>query len=86
MQLLEALPVSDKVLHFCAYAVLAFLPVLHERLRTAVGIAACLTLVGVAVEFGQSLGGSRLFETADMAANGGGVLFGLLAGLPHRSR
>lgn len=85
VRLAARLPVSDKALHFCAYAVLAFLPVIHERIRTAAAIAVCLTAAGVAVEFGQAFLGSRFFETADMAANGGGVLFGVLVGLPHRA-
>lgn len=84
VRMLERLPLSDKALHFCAYALLAFLPVLYERLRTALVIAACLTVMGVLVEFGQAASSSRLFEIRDMAANGCGVVFGLLAGLPRR--
>lgn len=84
LQLLGTLRLSDKVLHFGAYAVLAFLPVLYERLRTALAIAACLVLLGVLVEFGQSYTATRLFEVKDIIADGGGVLFGLLAGLPRR--
>lgn len=75
---------SDKLLHFSAYAVLAFLPVLYERMRTALAVAACLAVVGVLLEFGQSYTTSRFFEVRDLAANGGGVLFGFLVGLPRR--
>lgn len=84
LQLLGKLRVSDKLLHFGAYAVLAFLPVLYERLRTALAIAACLVILGVLVEFGQSYTATRFFEVKDIVADGGGVLFGLLVGLPRR--
>lgn len=84
VRLLERFPGNDKVLHFCAYALLAFLPVLYERLRTAVVVAAFLVLAGALVEFAQALTGSRMFELRDMAANGSGVVFGLLIGLPRR--
>lgn len=84
LRLLDRLPLSDKMLHFGAYAVLAFLPVLYERLRTAMAVAACLAVAGVLVEFGQAYTGSRIFEVRDMAANGFGVAFGLLIGLPRR--
>lgn len=85
VQMVSRLPLDDKALHFCAYAVLAFLPVLYERLGTALAIAAGLAAIGVAVELGQSYTASRFFELQDIAANGIGVLFGLMAGLPHRA-
>jgi VanZ family protein len=85
VQAISRLPMSDKALHFCAYAVLAFLPVLYERLRTALVVAVCLAAIGVLVEIGQSYTASRFFETKDIAANGIGVLFGLMAGLPYRA-
>jgi VanZ family protein len=85
VQVVSRLPVSDKALHFFAYAVLAFLPVLYERLRTALVVAVCLAVIGVLVEVGQSYTGSRSFEMKDIAANGIGVLFGLMAGLPYRA-
>jgi VanZ family protein len=85
MQALGELHVSDKILHFAAYTVLAFLPALHERrpaLTAALLGAVCL---GVLLEFLQRLSPGRNFELADMAADAGGVLCGLVLALPLRS-
>ncbi len=86
IRLLARLPVSDKVLHFSAYALLAFLPVLYERMRTAMAVAAGLAAIGVLLELGQAYLGERFFEPADIAANGCGVIFGILIALPGRGR
>jgi VanZ family protein len=85
MRMVGQLPVSDKLLHFAAYAVLAFLPALHER-----GPALALALVGavslgVALEFAQRLSPGRNFEIGDMLADACGVLCGLILALPLRS-
>ena len=82
MQALGELHVSDKILHFVAYAVLAFLPSLHER-RSALGAAllGAVTL-GVLLEFAQRLSPGRNFELADMVADACGVLCGLILALP----
>jgi len=84
LQAVDALQVNDKVEHLCAYAGLAFLPVLHERWRTFLLIALALIGMGIGLEFGQLLSDGRQFEVADMVADGYGVLAGLLAGLPPR--
>ena len=79
------LRVSDKVLHFAAYAVLAFLPALHERWLAVAGALAGAVSLGVALEFAQRLSPGRHFEIADMVANACGVLCGLMLALPLRS-
>jgi len=85
MRAWSALHIADKLQHFTAYAVLAFLPTLHERRPTFVGIALGIIAMGVCLEFGQRLSEGRFFEIGDMAANTGGVLTGLILGLPSRS-
>src|SRR6478672_2446830 len=77
MRALGELPVSDKLLHFAAYAVLAFLPSLHERWSTLGAALAGAIALGVLLEFAQRLSPGRNFEIADMIADTGGVLFGL---------
>jgi VanZ family protein len=84
MALIARLHLSDKVLHWGGYAVLAFLPALHERLRTAILAILALAAVGVLLEFAQLHVEGRSFEILDMAADGGGLLCGFAAGLPWR--
>ncbi len=84
IQLLGLLHLGDKVLHFAAYALLAFLPALHEPWQNIAGVAALLVLLGVLLEFGQLLSPGRSFEMGDMMADGTGVCMGLLAGWPLR--
>lgn len=86
LRLLAHLRISDKVIHFFAYAALAFLPAMHERLRTVFGLAVALSAVGVLLEFGQLESPGRSFEVADMLADAAGVLLGVTAGLPWRRR
>jgi VanZ family protein len=81
---LAFLHISDKVEHFAAYAVLAFLPALHESPRTVVLAAVAGVVLGVLLEFGQRLTATRCFETADMAANALGVCAGVALALPLR--
>ncbi len=69
---------SDKIGHFIAYAVLMgwFVQLFRNR-RVLLLHAVLLVGMGIGLEFLQGYTG-RHFEYADMAANTGGVLFGLL--------
>jgi len=79
------LPVSQKVLHFCAYTWLALLALLAIRRRPrAVCAALSMILLGVALEFGQKLVPGRGFEIRDMFINGFGVLSGMAIGIVGR--
>jgi hypothetical protein len=83
--LIGELGVSDKVIHFAAYALLAFIPVLAFRLRTGLLCAVAMIALGVALEFAQRLSPGRMFEVADMVANALGVLAGAAAALAARA-
>ena len=83
---LERVPVSDKVDHFVAYAILAFLPAIHERWGFVIAAAIGAVVLGVALEFGQLYSGWRDFEIGDMVADAVGVCFGLAVGLEIRIR
>ncbi len=72
-----SLPVSDKIMHFGAYAGLAFLPALHEARRRLPLIAVLLAALGVLMEFGQRYSVGRQYEVADMLANTAGIVCGL---------
>jgi VanZ family protein len=85
IQALGKLQVSDKLMHFAAYAVLAFLPSLHERWPALAATLAGAISLGVLLEFGQMLSPGRNFEIADMVADTVGVLCGLILALPWRS-
>ena len=80
------LHVSDKVMHFCAYLALSFLPVIgcQDRRR---GLLAGLStfLLGILMEAGQHFSPGRAVELGDVLANGAGVSCGALLGLPIRA-
>jgi VanZ family protein len=74
------LPLSDKGLHFSAYAGLAFLAALAFGHGRRLALALCfLILMGLALEFGQKLSPGRSTDMADFAANTAGVALGTLA-------
>lgn len=84
LQALNALQVNDKLEHFLVYAVLAFLPTLHEKRQTFIVMALAMIVMGVGLEFGQRLVEGRAFEIGDMVADACGVLCGIALGLPAR--
>lgn len=73
------LHLGDLALHFAAYFVLACLPVIGFRNRRQGAIAGLsMFFLGLFLEFGQSFSAGRLFEAADVMANGAGVGCGAL--------
>ena len=85
MRALDELHVSDKLEHVGAYALLAFLPAIHEQRRFIIAAAIGAVLLGIGLEFGQLLTGWRDFEVGDMIADAVGVCSGVGAGIPIRS-
>jgi VanZ family protein len=85
MRLLDSLHVPDKVEHFLAYVVLAFLPTIHERRGFIIAAAIGAVALGVGPEYAQLYSGWRDFEVGNMVADTAGVLTGAAAGLPMRS-
>ncbi len=83
--LLPSLPdvsagVSDKLMHFAAYGALAFLFMGAAGRRRWPHVALGLLALGAAIELAQAtLTGARSGEWLDMAANGAGVVIGVLA-------
>ena len=86
MRALDALSISDKFEHLAAYAVLSFLPAIHERRRFLIAASIGAVALGVALEYVQLFSGWRDFEVGDMVADAAGVSLGLIAGLSLRSR
>jgi VanZ family protein len=80
------LRINDKVMHFCAYLALSFLPVIGFRDRRH-GLRAGLSmfLLGVLMEAGQHFSPGRAVELGDVLANGAGVTCGALLGQPIRT-
>ena len=81
--------VSDKLLHFLAYVVLALVFAAAFSRRHWLAIALGLAAFGALIELLQHwLPGRREAEWLDMAANLGGIVVGLAAALvvPHRWR
>lgn len=86
MRLLDATHISDKVMHFTAYLVLAFIPVVGFRLSRGIACAVVMIFLGVGLEFIQRMVGRDL-EIGDMVANTVGVAIGIaLALLARRLR
>jgi VanZ family protein len=86
MRALGKLGIGDKLLHATAYAVLGFLPALHERRPTVAASLLSAIVIGIGLEFAQRLSPGRSFEIADMAADICGVLCGLIVALPLRAQ
>lgn len=84
--MIDLLHLSDKLLHSAAYAVLSFLPALHESRWTLAGLILGLLFLGVSLEFGQSYLSDRMFDLYDMIANGVGLGAGFVVALPFRAR
>ena len=86
MLLVGRLHVSDKILHFFAYLLLALLPVLSfKSRRRGIVTGLLMAFLGAALEGGQAFSPGRSVELADILANNLGVFCGLLLGLPLRS-
>ena len=81
MQMIGAFHVNDKVQHGLAYALLAWLPVLHERRRNAAVLLVLVAALGVLLEFGQLYSPGRSFDTHDMIADFAGIAVGAVIGL-----
>ena len=86
MRLLSELALGDKIIHFCAYSVLALLPAFGLRLPIAALCVVVTELVGVALEFVQTFVSGRSCDIYDIAANTGGVLAGIGFAIILRTR
>jgi VanZ family protein len=85
IEFLDSLPISDKLEHFGAYALLAFLPTIHERKGFIIAAGIGAAALGVGLEFGQRALGWRDFEIGDMVADAVGVCIGIAAAIPLRA-
>lgn len=70
--------ISDKVIHFTAYWILAIIPAWQfEPARFGFWSGLSMMILGVVLEFGQGYVPQRSFEVEDMIANTAGVILGL---------
>ena len=70
---------GDKLSHLIAYATLTgWFSQLYFRLPTQIKICMAFCVMGIVLEILQGMGGVRMFEYADMAANATGALLGLI--------
>jgi len=86
VRLLSELALGDKIIHFCAYAVLALLPAVGLRFSIAAVCVVITELVGVALEFAQMLVSGRSCDIYDIVANTGGVIAGIGLAMILRTR
>jgi VanZ family protein len=86
IMLLSEFELSDKIIHFSAYAVLALVPAFGLRFQMAALCVIATELVGVALELAQTLVNGRSCDIYDLAANTGGVLAGIGLAMILRAR
>jgi VanZ family protein len=86
MRAVGMLPVSAKVLHFCAYLAISSLPVIAFRDRRR-GILTGLSMfaLGILLEGAQHFSPGRSVEFGDVIVNGAGVSCGVLLAFPLRT-
>jgi VanZ family protein len=84
MRMLDRLQISDKIQHFGAYAVLAFLPAVHERWKLIAVAGFGLMALGYGLEVGQLYSPGRSYDLADFAADAVGVCCGVILAIPLR--
>ena len=84
IEMLDSLSLSDKAEHYAVYALLMFLPALHERKGFVITAAIGALALGIALEFAQLYTGWRDFEVGDMIADLIGICFGLAVGIAMR--
>ncbi len=85
MVLVGRVEISDKVMHFCAYLILATLPVVGFRdRRTGVAVGLLMFILSVLLEAAQHFSPGRTVELGDIIANAAGVSCGTLLGIPIR--
>lgn len=77
--------VSDKVVHFGTYSVIAFIPAFGLGLRTAIRCIVATELVGMGLEIVQRIVPDRSFDLYDVLANTMGVLAGTALAVAIRS-
>jgi VanZ family protein len=78
--------VNDKLLHFSAYAAMAFVPAFGLRLGEAAAYILATELLGIGLEFAQLFVRQRSCDPYDVAANTAGVLIGVLLAIAFRAR
>jgi glycopeptide antibiotics resistance protein len=86
MMLLSSMDIGDKLLHFGAYAVLAFIPAIGLPLSSAIACLIASEVVGIGLEFAQLLVPDRSCDPYDAVANTIGVLAGTALAIVIRSR
>lgn len=81
-EILQSVPMSDKVGHFMIYGSIAFFAALlakhPARIRAA---AAAVMLLGIADEFRQLSDFGRTYSIGDIVANGLGILAGVVVAM-----
>jgi len=79
--------VNDKLIHMTGYAgLMLWFSQLYHAAKPRFVTAVLLIVMGIVLEFLQGLGGTRVFEVADMIANAAGVAAGGLLALTGLDR
>lgn len=79
-------PFADKMLHINAYALFVILPMVFLKdVRYALGLAVILFMIGIGMEFAQTLVSGRNASLEDALANAAGIGAGLIIGGLYRA-
>ena len=74
IQAMSSVSISDKWLHFLAYAFLAYVPTRLRKRQTAIRICCALIVMGVAIEGLQMMVPGRSCELLDAVSDAAGVV------------
>ena len=69
---------NDKLIHFSIYAILTYITLIASRKTNILVLLATILLLGISLEFLQSMTGLRNFEYMDIIANSLGIFGGFL--------
>jgi VanZ family protein len=86
IKLLSQSRLNDKVLHFSAYAALAFVPIFGLRISSAVICVLTAEVAGIGLDIAQSFIRERSCDPYDILANTVGIVAGIVIALLIRSR
>jgi VanZ family protein len=78
--------VNDKIVHFSAYAAVAFVPTFGLRLGRAMPYVIATECVGTGLDLAQMFVRERSCDPCDIAANTAGILAGVVLAVVARSR
>ena len=86
MRAISATEINDKLLHFSAYAAIAFVPIFALRINIALICIIATEIVGIGLDVAQLFVRHRSYDPYDIVANTLGIVVGIMIAVASRSR